>query len=73
MHYVIEMRDTSMRAVGPFASNKAAANWGANHNPDDDPRWQTIELDPNRWSFRGEIRVPIVDRAVAALRGRGGL
>jgi hypothetical protein len=56
MHYIIEMRDTSMRAIGPFASQDAAAEWGANHNPDDDPRWQTIELDVED----GLIVVPIV-------------
>lgn len=46
-HYIIEMRDKAIRAIGPFDDQQAAAAWGRDpkNNPEDDPRWQTIELD----------------------------
>jgi len=53
-HYLIVVRSNRFWLVGPFDSQKAAADWGAGgdydgprnttNNPSDDPRWQTIEL-----------------------------
>lgn len=55
-HFIVCMRDTHMRLIGPFETQDAASEWactpgtygdGANvpatNNPKDDPRWQTIE------------------------------
>lgn len=55
--YILVARDTYCYLVGPFDSQKEAADWGAGgdyddymnghttvNNPDDDPRWQTIRL-----------------------------
>lgn len=56
--YLIVVRDDRFWLVGPFANQKAAADWGAGgnydarfdslawmvNNPTDDPRWQTISL-----------------------------
>lgn len=49
-HYILVMRHTKFWLVGPFDSHEAAGDWGMDpaNNPDDDPRWQTIELaDPS--------------------------
>jgi hypothetical protein len=43
--YIVVMRQTRMWLVGPFASQTEAGTWGRHNNPEDDPRWQTIELD----------------------------
>lgn len=48
--YIMVMRDDCYWIIGPFASQKAAAEWGRDplNNSKDDPRWQTIELaDPH--------------------------
>lgn len=49
-HYIVVMRDDRLWLVGPFGTQQAAADWGADraNNPADDPRWQTIELNPER-------------------------
>lgn len=48
--YIMVMRNDRYWLVGPFASRTAAAEWGRDpvNNPQDDPRWQTIDLaDPH--------------------------
>lgn len=45
-NYIIVMRDDQFWLVGPFETQRAAGEWGSKdeHNPADDPRWQTIRL-----------------------------
>lgn len=54
-HFVVVMRNEDMWLVGPFDSDKDAAAWGRDpdNNPEDDPRWQTIEL-PEGFVLRTE-------------------
>lgn len=44
-HFIVVMRDQDIWLVGPFPTQAAAAEHGRTSNVDDDPRWQTIELD----------------------------
>lgn len=56
--YICVMRDTSIRLVGPVDTQDDATEWAvkpgkygvfgdtpATNNPDDDPRWQCLELE----------------------------
>jgi hypothetical protein len=62
--YIVEMRDETIRLIGPFATTKALLSWAEPHygqerpadyhapnNPSDDPRWQSVWLQqsPGRW------------------------
>lgn len=50
-HYILYMRAKSFCLIGPFPSQKEAAEWGGSkeHNPLDIPTWQVLELDdPHR-------------------------
>lgn len=42
--YILYMRDDRAWLVGPFPDHTAAGAWGHANNPEDDPRWQTIQL-----------------------------
>ena len=44
--YVMKMEDRRFYLVGPFACAAGAGAWGSDpkNNPEDDPRWQVIEL-----------------------------
>ena len=46
MHYLLVARDDHFWLVGPFDTQAVAGDWGSDpaNNPEDDPRWQTIEL-----------------------------
>lgn len=46
MHYIMVMRDRTFWLVGPFETQDKAGDWGRANNPEDDPRWQTMELHP---------------------------
>lgn len=47
--YIMCVADDHFYLVGPFADEGAAADWGRANNPEDDPRWQTVQLaDPSR-------------------------
>lgn len=69
-HYLLVMRHTRYFLVGPFATQLDASVWGRRpaNNPNDDPRWQTIELLPDHllptqlspteasdWARRGDL------------------
>jgi hypothetical protein len=46
--YIMVMRDDRFWLVGPFNSGEGAVDWIDNNNPEDDPRWQVLELaDPH--------------------------
>lgn len=56
-HYIVCVRDDNLRLIGPFESIDRLSDWAtkptdnplgslvAANNPEDDPRWQSIELD----------------------------
>jgi hypothetical protein len=45
--YIVKIEDKRLYLIGPFASQDEAGTWGGSeaNNPEDDPRWQTIDLD----------------------------
>ncbi len=60
-HYIVVTRNDYLYLVGPFVSQKDAGKWGTRgvNNPLDDPRWQTIELQPDPVSSLSiDIRSP---------------
>jgi hypothetical protein len=53
MEYIIVMRDTKFWLIGPFASQKDAADYGIQYlapGGEDDPRWQTIRWQLNTFA-----------------------
>lgn len=63
--YILRMLDDRAWLIGPFADHAQAGAWGAANNPEDDPRWQTIELSP----ARADSPLPLLppDRDMAAM------
>lgn len=73
-HFIVCMRDTHLRLIGPFDSSEALCDWActpgkygqgatgpSTNNPADDPRWQSIELEPSKVFPSGylvEVRAP---------------
>lgn len=52
-HFIVCMRDTEMRLIGPFESADALRQYAATNNPSDDPRWQGIQLDADDFGEEG--------------------
>ena len=69
--YILAVRDTTFWLVGPFKDDAAASTWGHDpeNNPEQDPRWHTLELNAANHKTRYQTCVYSPELAARIAKG----